>query len=613
MLRERTKNPNAPSMAGKKNLTGAEILGLVFALLCAGLSLYWPDVERVFLRLIGQSTSRCPYLSSGGRSSGENTLERTPSPYTVFENGFVLMAGDDGRRIESGFVVDHGMGRFVDVSMLSPAALAHASVVDLDGAIVTPGFVDPHVHFLSAGLALLGRVIDVRDVANVSQLKERMRLGAEKLADGEWAVGYGYQHELGDVASLDGLPVPTVVFRFDSHQLLANERALTLAGITAATLTPPGGDIKRDASGRPTGVLCDAAMGLLTRAIPTPSEEVLKEAFMASEAYALSKGVTRVGDMGRVSFDDPFSSLYDLQGVFIPMAEAGKMRVRVDAFVSLKALDVLKQLVATIGSSFGNGKLRVGGVKEFYDGSLSSKTALFTKPYKDNERGDDSSAGIRLVDRDVYEKMVQAADAEGFAIATHAIGSRAVDEVLAVYEKLPVSSRRRHRIEHAQHMSSVAAIRRLAAAGLAGVTPNPQHWVFDRDVIATRLHDDDGMLAYPLDEFRKSGVNIGLSSDAPVVPLDPLRAVADAMDKRNPFALGAWDALHGITRGGHLLSLAGEDEDRMGFIAPDWPADFVLHTTTCDSSCTVEAAVSRLVDAREQDGLKVFIAGKQVV
>ena len=570
-----------------------DAFGVILALLCGLLAVFWPSVEQEYL-------SGCPYLAANPEGPAKRTVrnphEVDPPRFVGFDNGFVLMAGDNGMDSASGFVVDTKTGSFVD-------NVIPDEMVDLHGAIVTPGFVDPHVHLLSLGLGLLGRIIDVSEVTNGEDLHEHM-MSAFRDPQNSWVVAFGFQHDFTNASWLEAIPHPAVVFRFDSHQLLANSKAMRMAGVTAETQAPDGGHIVRDVNGDPTGVLCDAAMGLLTKFLPPPSNELLREAFLAAEAHAFQRGITRVGDMGRVSFDDDFASFDDVQNVYIP-GGAEPQRIRVDAFVNLSAAKALRELMDTLGNTFWNGRLRVGGVKTFYDGSLSSRTALFTRPYMND---DGINAGIRLVDPEAWEEMVQAADSDGMHIATHAIGSKAVDEVLAVYERLP--HRHRHRIEHAQHISSLDTIKRIAEAGIAGLTPNPQHWTYDRDTIPTRLHDDDAAFSFPLAEFQKARVTIGLASDAPVVPLDPLSALANAIDTSNPFALSPWEALHDITRGGHMLSLgAGQ---RLGFIAPGWQADFVVHGARChqSESCTFDTAVQRLVAARAEPANKaVYIAG----
>ncbi len=610
----------------------SEAFGVVFALVCGLLAVFWPSVEHQYL-------SGCPYLAAnpeapttGTRNPHEDHFSSPASPalsaprFVEFSNGIVLMAGEEGVDVASGFVVDTTTGSFVSLSSTStPPALDKIvpdETVDLEGAIVTPGFVDAHVHFLSLGLGLLGRIIDVGDVTTgddleghiLSALLARRGPGdTEDPADpaDSWAVAFGFQHDFTNASWLEAIPQPAVVFRFDAHQLLANSKALEMAGVTAETQTPDGGQIMRDASGTPTGVLCDAAMGLVTKVLPLPSDALLREAFLAAEEHALQRGITRVGDMGRISFDDEFASFNDVQNIYIPSpGVSAPQRIRIDAFVNLSAARALGDLMETLGTTFANGRLRIGGLKTFYDGSLSSRTALFTRPYAD---GDGINAGIRLVDPVAWEEQIRDADSNGMHIATHVIGSKAVDEVLAVYERLP--HRHRHRIEHAQHISSLHTIKRLAKAGIAGLTPNPQHWVYDRDTIPVRLHHDDATLSFPLAEFQKARVTMALASDTPVVPLDPLAALQNAMDTSNPFAINAWEALHGMTRGGHALSLPSEDAERIGFIAAGWQADFVIHRARCDQKepCTLEMAVQRLIDSRAERVNQVYIAGQRVI
>lgn len=595
-----------------------EAFAVVFALVCGLLAVFWPSVERL---------SGCPYLAANPEGPGDtrNPHEASPtSRYIGYGNGVVLMAGDEGTDVASGFVVDATTGSFV--SLWSPSTppssddIIPDETVDLQGAIVTPGFVDAHVHFLSLGLGLLGRIIDVGDVTAGDHLAERMlsrvRSGGGPDDEDEtlWAVAFGFQHDFTNASWLEAIDRPAVVFRFDSHQLLANSKALEIAGVTADTPSPDGGQIMRDASGNPTGVLCDAAMGLVTNVLPPSTDDQLREAFYAAEEHALRQGITRVGDMGRVSFDDEFASFNDVQNIYIPMPEvSAPQRIRVDAFVTLRAQRALGDLIDTLGNTFSHGRLRIGGVKTFYDGSLSSRTALFSRPYAD---GDGVNAGIRLVDPEAWEEQVRAADSDGMHVATHAIGNQAVDEVLDVYERLP--NRHRHRIEHAQHISSLETIKRMAKAGIAGLTPNPQHWVYDRGTIPARLHVDDAKLSFPLAEFKKARVTMALASDAPVVPLDPLTALENAIDTSNPFSITPWDALHGLTRGGHILSLPGEPGERLGYIAAGWKADFVVHQARCDQQepCTLETAVQKLLASRADrvnETKHVYIAGERIM
>jgi predicted amidohydrolase YtcJ len=172
------------------------------------------------------------------------------------------------------------------------------------------------------------------------------------------------------------------------------------------------------------------------------------------------------------------------------------------------------------------------------DGSLGSRTALFHEPYADQP----GSSGTRTIEAHRLRQLVTAADAAGLQVAVHAIGDRAVDEVLQVYADLAANSsssgssaergqqqqgqqgrRAPHRVEHAQHISGPAAASRMAAAGVAA-TPNPLHLLADVGVLQARLGAERAGAgrAYAFRTLLGAGVTAAFASDWPVVPLEPL-------------------------------------------------------------------------------------------
>ncbi|HYH87185.1 MAG TPA: amidohydrolase, partial [Pyrinomonadaceae bacterium] len=320
-------------------------------------------------------------------------------------------------------------------------------VIDAKGALVLPGFNDSHVHFLSGGFQLAS--VDLRDAATPQEFAERIRRFAASLPKGRWITGGDWDHE-----RWPGAPLPTkelidsftgdrpvFVNRLDGHMALANSYALKLAGVTRDTPDPPGGLIVRDAkTGEPTGILKDNAMNAVYSKVPDPSFDEKLAAARAATNHAASLGVTSVQDM---------SAGNDV-GVYQSLLERGELKTRVYAVAPLGEW----QRLASVGvrARFGDDMLRIGGLKGFSDGSLGSTTALFFEPY--NDAPETRGLGSGLPEGEML-KRVQSADRAGLQVMIHAIGDRANDSILSIYEQVDREQGerdRRFRIEHAQHI-----------------------------------------------------------------------------------------------------------------------------------------------------------------
>jgi predicted amidohydrolase YtcJ len=255
---------------------------------------------------------------------------------------------------------------------------AATEVIDLGGKLVLPGFNDAHVHFFSGGENLAS--VQLRDAKSEDEFRKRIAEFAAKQPVGRWITGGDWDHENWTPARLptrqliDAVTAghPVFVNRLDGHMALANSQALQLAGITRDTPDPPGGTIVRDAAGEPTGVLKDAAMERIYRAIPAPSDDQIADAVRAAMRYAAENGVTSVQDMSAAS---------EILRVYQMLLAHGELTVRISGHQPLATW----QRLAAVGlhADFGGEKLHIGGLKGFADGSLGSTTALFFEPYLD--------------------------------------------------------------------------------------------------------------------------------------------------------------------------------------------------------------------------------------
>jgi hypothetical protein len=429
------------------------------------------------------------------------------------------------------------MGRKIQVvganaatkSLIGPAT----KVIDAKGKLVIPGFNDAHVHFLEGGFQLSS--VDLRDAKSPEEFVRRIKVFAAKLPKGRWILGGKWDHENWTPANLPTRQMidaatpdnPVMIDRLDGHMSLANSLALKLAGIDRNTKDVPGGEIVRDFGGDPTGILKDNAQGLLERVIPAPSFEQKLEAAQAATEYAASLGVTSVQDM----------SANDSVGAYQELLRQGKLKTRIYAVSPLA--DWQRWSRPGIRYAFGDPMLRVGGLKGYMDGSLGSTTAWFFAPYLDAP----NTKGLSLAPPEQVYAAVKNADQAGIQIMIHAIGDRANDELLDIYDRVSAENGardRRFRIEHAQHLRPEDIQRFSRQKVVASMQPfhviDDGRWAWKR-LDAKRIEG-----TYAFRALQDSGATLAFGTDWAVAPLNPLFGVYAAvtrrtLDDKNP---GGW-------------------------------------------------------------------------
>ena len=241
-------------------------------------------------------------------------------------------------------------------------------VVDAGGRLVVPGFNDAHVHLVAGASELVG--VDLRSARSEAELVRRLGEYARRQAEGRWILGGYWDHEAWPGRKLPTRQLidaatpahPVFVQRLDGHMGVANTLAMTLAGVTAATETPAGGAIERDASGEPTGLFKDNAMALILRAVPEPSLEETTEKARAALTHAAALGVTTIQDIT--------ASALELRA-YQALRDAGELTARI---YSIQNHGIEGLRAAGISTGFGDDWLRIGGVKLFADGSIQARS-----------------------------------------------------------------------------------------------------------------------------------------------------------------------------------------------------------------------------------------------
>lgn len=481
-------------------------------------------------------------------------------------------------------------------------------VIDGQGKLLLPGFNDAHVHFASGGMQL--DCVQLTDAASAEEFARRIGERAKVTAKGEWILGGDWDEtkwnppqvptkEWIDRVAAD---VPAFVTRYDAHMGVANSLALRLAGITAQTAEPPGGTIVRDAQGRPTGALKDAAMDSMNQVIPPMSHEQHTCAVRRALLHAAAVGVTSVQNM-----NPDYASIR----IYCELLARGELTARIYA-AALITEGVDDQAKIGIRRAFGGPWLRIGAVKAFADGSLGSRTAYLFDPYTDqpDERGllSDEMHPVSLM-----QERMRRADQAGLQICAHAIGDQAISIILDLFSEIARAEDqrdRRLRIEHAQHMAA-KDFQRFAQLGVIA-SVQPYHAIDDGRWAEPHIGHERASRTYAFRTFLDHGVRLALGTDWNVAPLNPLLTIYAAvtratLDGKHPDGwfpeqkLSVAEAVEAYTMGS---AYAEFQEKEKGSITPGKLADMVILSDDIFS-----IAPERIRDVRVE---KTFVGGRLV-
>ncbi|HYP50991.1 MAG TPA: amidohydrolase family protein, partial [Pyrinomonadaceae bacterium] len=303
-----------------------------------------------------------------------------------------------------------------------------AREIDLQGRLVTPGFNDAHVHFFRGALALLN--VNLLDTKSLSEAQSRVAEKVKTVKPGEWIAGRGWDHTIWKQSfptkkDLDQIAPnnPVYLVRVDGHVAWVNSAALRAAGVTRDTKNPEGGEIEKDATGEPTGVLKETAQGLVSRLVPQPTAAQNQTAMEMALDMARRLGITSIQD----------NSGYETTKLYRQFLQQNKLTVRVSEWQNFE--DSIEQLKAQ-RAEFASFKddpncLKLTALKGYVDGTLGSKTAAMLAPFSD----DPHNSGIPRRSQEELTKMIVERDAAGFQIALHAIGDRANRMALDGFQK----------------------------------------------------------------------------------------------------------------------------------------------------------------------------------
>ena len=463
-------------------------------------------------------------------------------------------------------------------------------IINLDGATVLPGFIEGHGHLL--GLGDLQRNIDLTQTKSYEEIVAMVAEAVKNAAPGEWIIGRGWHQEKWD-SELDkhvqGYPYhyalsavspdnPVILNHASGHAILANKKAMDLAGISNSSKDPAGGKIIRNKEGIAIGVFEENAellvKDLYEQEMAALSDEKQyqnwKKSILAATREAQSKGITSFTDAG-VSFKEI--------KYYQRLKEENELQLRMYIMIysDLQKLqqENWKPLIDTTENL-----LTVRAIKKYMDGALGSRGAWLLEPYAD----DPDNVGQNVTPLAELDATAKIAAENGLQLCIHAIGDRANREVLDLYQKTFQrygNSERRWRIEHAQHIHP-DDVPRFASLN---VIPSMQaiHCISDAPFVEKRLgkaRAESG--AYVWRDLINAGATIANGTDTPVEKVDPLLNYYAAVTRKALLTDDSFYPAQAMSREEALRSLtinnayAAFEENKKGSLKTGKLADIVV-------------------------------------
>jgi predicted amidohydrolase YtcJ len=470
-------------------------------------------------------STRRSFVSTLGALAALPLLPRTRvEPDVILYNGSIWTGEGHLPRAQAVALSDGRIFAIGSNDEVLPLAAANTRKVDLSWKIVLPGFNDAHSHPIYSGVNHLKKVACDKDT--IDAIQQAVHERAEKTPPGQWVVGFLYddgktprpvnRHDL-DAAAPNN---PVLIGHRGGHTIFVNSAALKLAGINEHTPDPEGGRYEHDSSGKLTGFVADAAAEKFRQLVP---EKMTRNDFREGAAL-ISKMFTAKGVTSACDADAGPDAVQGYQDA----RDAGDLRFR--TYCLIHAADLQHFMDAGIHSGFGDEWLRVGGVKQYADGSISERTAWLSQPYV----GIPNYKGLQVTPREHLLEISRKAHAAGWQLATHANGDLAIEEILGVYEQIQQENPRpdsRFRIEHCTLLNE-SLIRRMSK--LKAIPAPFSCYVYFHGDVMHFYGEERTKNMFPMRSFLDAGLRPTDASDYTASPSDPMMWLQSQITRTDP-------------------------------------------------------------------------------
>jgi hypothetical protein len=453
----------------------------------------------------------------------------------ILKNGNILTMDESAPRAEA-LAVQFGriyrLGETAEVEQLAGPA---TKIIDLKRQTLLPGFIDTHNHFCL--YALLTDQADCRPASGCvkgEDVVEALKAQAKKTPSRKWIMGWGYApYLLDDKKDLTREDLdraskkhPICLVHVSFHGAVVNTLALKELGFTSKTPDPPGGKIYRDAKGDPNGILSESAfMGPLFFNSPSIYSMMMAAYDREGRVEMMSRCAASYHRLGIVGANDPFVDALTLR-TYQEAAEAARFPFRLYSFILARWADPL--MSAGIGRGFGTEWVKIGAIKIFLDGGMSSRTAAVSKVYA---YPPGAGKGILNYNQKGINREIEKFDRAGYQVSVHAQGDRALDMLLKAFGRVVTKGNPlRHHIVHAGNLTP-SQIERVAELGLY-ISSQANFFSLLGDGFIEAYGPTRSQELYRFNTLLKRGIKLGLSSDCPVAEPNPLIGVRDSICRR---------------------------------------------------------------------------------
>ncbi len=499
-----------------------------------------------------------------------------------------IFDGTSPQTLRGAIAIDNGwiIGVGTDSTILDSFGTPSTRIIDAEGAFVMPGLIEGHGHLFSLGQSLAQ--LQLQRAHSWAEIIDSVSKRAAQTPSGEWIYGRGWHQEKWDSPpspNIHGYPThhllsartphhPVVLIHASGHALLANQKAMELAGVDTLTPDPEGGKIVRDENGAPTGIFEENAMRLILdtfehhRRSQTQSKAYIASTIGRAMAHCIRNGITAFYDAATTP--NEYRQWLQVPESFV-----------IPVFVMLYGTPAqIQRALQEHLHRQGTPNLKVKGVKAFLDGALGSYGAWLTEPYADRP----TDTGQVTTPPDSIQKLAELCAQYQLQLCVHAIGDRANHVMLNLIEawqaQCLLPKHHYWRIEHAQHILP-EDIPRFAQLGVIA-SVQPIHCTSDAPFVVKRLGPRRARLySYPWRSLLDAGAQLAIGTDVPVEEINPFENIYAAVTRRRrddgttffpEQAMQRYEILHLYTAG----NARALKENNIGKIQPHFRANLVI-------------------------------------